>query len=675
MPETNYNISGTLRLKGGQEFQRDLKSRLGAVKSEFAAFSSILATTGAVMFARNLMTAAATQEKALTSIKAGLKSTQYAAGLTNSELQNMASGLQKVGVIGDEVVMAGQGMLLTFTNIGRNVFPEATEVMADMALKMADMNYENVNMKDTAIQLGKALNDPIAGLNSLARVGVKFTDQQKDMIKALVEAGDIEGAQKIIIRELKTEFGGLNRELAQTEPGKVQKLANSVADLKEKGGALIYEFLNPVTRILSPVAEAFNNAAPPVQNFVKIVATAGVQLEPLAQLAEKFFGEINQGANQGKKDLQAFNAEVEKMDWTAATNMQKQLQASLGAAPEIGPMTPKENTLREKLSAVEKHVAKLKELGLEVVENNNNAVHEMTDEEKAVLQNKMQFQYDTQKISRASYLAYLRQREKDFDEYSSEWIGVQKDISKLQEEIDAENLNKSKTAQSMDIEQRKTWLDDTLGIITHAKNEFEETFNKWWSSQRQKANEILWYIGDSAALLGQAFVEGLKGEVDSWKKFLKSMLIVTLDMLEQYMVLAKLKTILDGVINPLAALRDSWKLVMAFAAFEAAKAGVAAFEFGGIVTQPTLALVGEAGQPEIIAPQRDFMSYSRQLINEALAGAGTRNVRGGDVNLVQNFNSPLTDRRQARKLTNNVLVPEMRRENKRSQRFLNKSVA
>jgi hypothetical protein len=57
-------------------------------------------------------------------------------------------------------------------------------------------------MKSSAIQLGKALNDPIKGVTALQRVGVSFTQSQKDQIKTLVESGDTMDAQKIILGEL-----------------------------------------------------------------------------------------------------------------------------------------------------------------------------------------------------------------------------------------------------------------------------------------------------------------------------------------------------------------------------------------------------------------------------------------------------------------------------------------
>jgi hypothetical protein len=49
------------------------------------------------------------------------------------------------------------------------------------------------DMSASAIQLGKALNDPIKGVTALQKVGVSFTQSQKDQIATLVESGRHDG--------------------------------------------------------------------------------------------------------------------------------------------------------------------------------------------------------------------------------------------------------------------------------------------------------------------------------------------------------------------------------------------------------------------------------------------------------------------------------------------------
>src|SRR4029453_3372150 len=77
-----------------------------------------------------------------------------------------------------------------------------TGIMTDLSVAMG------IDLTSAATMVGKALNDPITGLTSLTRVGVQFTDQQKEQIERMVEHNNLLGAQKIILGELTTEFGG-----------------------------------------------------------------------------------------------------------------------------------------------------------------------------------------------------------------------------------------------------------------------------------------------------------------------------------------------------------------------------------------------------------------------------------------------------------------------------------
>jgi hypothetical protein len=70
-------------------------------------------------------------------------------------------------------------------------------------------------MKDAAIQMGKALNDPITGISALSRVGITFTDDQKTMIQGMVEAGDVMvpfDELLIVKKERRTKHGGIDRQ-------------------------------------------------------------------------------------------------------------------------------------------------------------------------------------------------------------------------------------------------------------------------------------------------------------------------------------------------------------------------------------------------------------------------------------------------------------------------------
>lgn len=179
------------------------------------------------------MGAQAVQEQ----LNAVLKSTGGVAGVTAEMANELASQLQNVTRFEDDAVLAGENMLLTFTSIGQDVFPLATQTMADMSQALGQ------DLTASAMQLGKALNDPIGGITALRRVGVQFTDDQTVMITKMVEVGDVAGAQGLILQELQREFGGSAEAAGTTFAGKLDILKNKLGDVKETIGAALLPVL------------------------------------------------------------------------------------------------------------------------------------------------------------------------------------------------------------------------------------------------------------------------------------------------------------------------------------------------------------------------------------------------------------------------------------------------
>jgi hypothetical protein len=158
-----------------------------------------------------------------------IASTGGKAGVSARQVREYAESLENVSTVDDKVIQDGENMLLTFTGIGKDVFPRATKAMLNMAVAMAGGNVEQVDLKASAIQLGKALNDPVKGMTALRKVGVAFTEDQQKQIKALVKSGDVLGAQTIILKELETEFGNAAK-AAGTGPGAAWRRLQGVGE-------------------------------------------------------------------------------------------------------------------------------------------------------------------------------------------------------------------------------------------------------------------------------------------------------------------------------------------------------------------------------------------------------------------------------------------------------------
>lgn len=206
-------------------------------------------------------------ENALQQLDAVLESTHHAAGVTADSAIQLSQSLQKVTKFSDETVLGAENLLLTFTNIGKDIFPQATETVLNMATALGE------DTKDASVQLGKALQDPILGITALRRVGVNFTEDQKNVIQKLVETGHTAEAQKLILKELATEFGGSARAAGETFAGKLAILKNKFDDVKEGIGKTIVDGLLPLAQRLSDTM-----ATQQFQDAMKKVAAAIVEV-------------------------------------------------------------------------------------------------------------------------------------------------------------------------------------------------------------------------------------------------------------------------------------------------------------------------------------------------------------------------------------------------------------
>lgn len=242
-------------------------------------------------------------------LSAGISSTGNAANVSVEGLNSLAGSIQSMTGQTDDSIGAAQGLLLTFTNIKNvgpdKIFDQATMAAADMAARMGGDAASKAQM------LGKALNDPVKGIAALTRVGVQFTQQQKDQIASMVEAGDTLGAQKVILAELNTQFGGSAAAFGQTLPGQLERakrgfedftqtavgaitpLAGPVLELLIGGLARVTEAIAPMASSIGPVLQSvfgrIGTTIGPIfaqigQSFAPVIATLGPAFQQLAPI-------------------------------------------------------------------------------------------------------------------------------------------------------------------------------------------------------------------------------------------------------------------------------------------------------------------------------------------------------------------------------------------------------
>lgn len=207
------------------------------------------------------------QEDAIASVAAVVKSTGGAAGFTTDALSKMAGQLQQVSTYGDEdILQKVTGNLLTFTQVAGPVFERAQMAVLDLSARM------KTDLQQSAIMVGKALNDPILGLSALRRVGIQLSEQQQQQVRDFVKTGQVAKAQGVILDELSAQFGGQAGAIAQTMRGHLTQASNAWGDAMEKVGESIAPIVINVADAIKYASEAFQELSPRTVRFIAVVS-------------------------------------------------------------------------------------------------------------------------------------------------------------------------------------------------------------------------------------------------------------------------------------------------------------------------------------------------------------------------------------------------------------------
>ena len=234
----------------------------GRVKKGFAGVGRIvgsaMAVTAVTGFAAASVKAAQESEVATARLAQVFKSMGDETGTAAKEAEAYASSLSaKIGVE-DEAIMQSQALLATFSNVSNETarqagtFDRATKAAADLAATGFGSMDTNAKM------LGKALQDPVKGMTALNKAGVTFTAGQKAQIAAMVEAGDVAGAQALILKEVEKQVGGV----AEATATGGQKMSVAFGEMQEQVGKALLPTLQKLTPIITSLISVLTPFAP-----------------------------------------------------------------------------------------------------------------------------------------------------------------------------------------------------------------------------------------------------------------------------------------------------------------------------------------------------------------------------------------------------------------------------
>lgn len=208
-----------------------------AVASSLESVSSVVSNLQGTL--KGLSDAYAMQVEAETQLATTMRNTMGATEAEVQSIKDLCSAQQELGVIGDEVQLAGAQELATYLSKKQSL-EQLIPVMNDMLAQQYGLNATQENAVQIATMLGKVMDGQTG---ALSRYGYTFDEAQEQILKFGSEAE----RAAVLCDVVESSVGGMNAELAKTDAGQLKQAENSLGDLKEKLGEIAQSIMPLVT--------------------------------------------------------------------------------------------------------------------------------------------------------------------------------------------------------------------------------------------------------------------------------------------------------------------------------------------------------------------------------------------------------------------------------------------
>lgn len=305
--------------------ERELKSRTSRMERQLKAFRSTLVSAFAAFsvgsLVRSIVTETAATERSLAQLDATLKATGNAAGYSREQLVRMADELSSSSVFRSGDIIDAQSRLLTYTGIVGENLPRAMQAVVDYAAKF------NVSLIQAAESVGKAVERPLKGMDSLGKQGFYLSEEQKKLARDLEAAGRSAEAQAIVLDMLEESTQGAAAATRNTLGGAIQAVSNNARELLSAKGGLpeaveqmnkfadllkdpatvegANKLTSAVIRLAGAAVSVATGAVSATERLAQLFAQAihGPDFDKQLKLAKKEVVELQEIIARGERDL------------------------------------------------------------------------------------------------------------------------------------------------------------------------------------------------------------------------------------------------------------------------------------------------------------------------------------------------------------------------------------
>jgi len=233
--EADDQASGTIQGVSGELENLTSIAAGEALREGLAATADLIGDLGVVV--GDFVDAAADAEVVQARMKAQLKALGNQAPVTADQINEIATVLSEISGFDDEALVEGMGTLTRFGNLSEEQFKKASEAATDLAA------ITGMDVVSAFRQVGIALDNPEQGFGRLKRQIGDLTDAEKAQIKALMDMGDVAGAQAIILDALSQKTQGAAEAMGNTFAGKVDIATLHVQNFMENAGTKLTDML------------------------------------------------------------------------------------------------------------------------------------------------------------------------------------------------------------------------------------------------------------------------------------------------------------------------------------------------------------------------------------------------------------------------------------------------
>jgi len=233
-------------------------------------------TAGAVLFVKQGIDIAKEKLKADKLLETNLLKQSKATKEHIQMLKDEASALQDIGVVGDDVAVAGASRLAVF-KMNADQIKKTMPLLDDMIAFDKGLN----GTQEDAIAIGELYGKAINGkVNALKKYGVVLTANEEKLFKVMSTEQRIE----FINKKLEKSIGGTNKALRATDEGKIVAMKGAWGDMQAELGKKLMPKLGNL-------AEWFHSKIPTIQDFILSLAD---KVEEMINKAKPYIEDIKE---------------------------------------------------------------------------------------------------------------------------------------------------------------------------------------------------------------------------------------------------------------------------------------------------------------------------------------------------------------------------------------------